>query len=200
MTRASLQPRLIGFAGQADVSNPDELRLALREELSAMRECFGPRITAISGIGKGADLVFLRVCVELRIPMILISPRSSERLSEAFDDPDEWTLVRHLISVALAKYVVPEPENGMDTAQAVAGNLLAFADAFLLAWRGEGDFVGEMIAETRALGIPARIIHTKELHAHWSFDPDLKRGARHGFETRKELLEFFDARLPTLFP
>jgi len=198
------QPRLVGFAGHPAISNQDALRLAIREELTGIKEMFGQRTTAISGIGSGANLVFLRACVELRIPVILISPHICERrLAEDFHDNDEWIMARHLISVALAKYVAPEQENGEDANQLVARHLLEFADVFLFTWHGEAvnerDRTGEIIGETRELGIPARIIHSEELSAHWSFAPDLERGARHGFGTRKELLEFFDARLPTLF-
>ena len=110
-------------------------------------------------------------------------------------------MASHLISVALAKYVVPQKR---EAGQSVHQYLLEFADAFLFAWNGEPgdneDRTEALVTETRELGIPARIIHTGELSAHWSFEPDLQRSARHGFETRKELLEFFDARLPTPFP
>ena len=200
MTELEFQPRLIGFAGPSKLSNPDALQLAIRRELTTIKETFGPRVTAVSRIGSGANLLFLRVCVEQRIPMILISPHSAKRLAEDFQNIEEWTMARHMISVALAKYVVPEQE---DANRTVHRYLLEFADAFLFAWHGEPgdekDRTGDILTETRDLGIPARIIHVEELNARWSFEPDLQRGARHGFETRKDLLEFFDARLPTPF-
>lgn len=83
--------------------------------------------------------------------------------------------------------------------QVVSRHLLEWADAFLFAWdgeppRGEGG-TGETVEEARDLGIPARIIDIGKMQARWHFEPDPQRRARHGFATRKELLDFLDASL-----
>ena len=203
MIESGFQPRLVGFAGHAEASDQNTLRLAIREELHEIKGILGPRVTAFSSVGTGADLAFMRACVDLRIPMILISPHTRERLAENFRDIDDWNMAEQLISVALAKYVVPEAKNAKDVDQSVNRHLLEFADAFLFTWHDEPgkdkDRTEETISEARELGIPVRIMHADGSKAHWSFDPDVERGARHGFETRKELLEFFDARLTTPF-
>ena len=98
-------------------------------------------------------------------------------------------MAEHLMSVALAEYVAP------DTCQVVSRHLLEWADAFLFACDDEPPrSAGVTVAEAFDLGIPARIIDPVSLEARWTFEPDSGRGARHGFGTRKELLEFFDER------
>ena len=201
MNQPGSQPRLISFAGHRNVSDKAALGLAIRRELTLMRETLGPRLTAFSSAAAGADLIFLRACVELRIPAIVILPFTVERFAEDFDDHEEWEMARHLMSVSLAKYVAPGENEGLQAHQAISRHLIEWADAFLFVskdepQRGEDDN-GETMGEARDLGIPARIIDTQGLAARWSFEPDPNRKARHGFGTRKELLEFLDARLGT---
>lgn len=173
---------------------PDQeaLRNALRGELALMRESFGGRLTAFSGATTEADLVFLRACVELRIPFIALLPVPRPRLGEIFLGAETREMARHLTGVALAQYVAPAAE----AREAVSRYLLEWADAFLFAWDGTpgADGSGQTVAEARDLGIPSRIVDPASLEARWTFEPDRVRGARHGFGTRKELLEFFDAR------
>lgn len=194
MNEPGSQPRLIGFAGHRNVSDREALGLAIRRELALMRETFGPRLTAFSSAAAGADLVFLRACVELRIPTIVILPFTLERFAKDFDDLGEWEMARHLMSVSLAKYVAPGENEGQQAYQVVSRHLIEWADVFLFLEQGE---TLETVEEARDLGIPARIIDAAGLDARWSFEPDPNRRARHGFGTRKELLEFLDARLGT---
>ena len=142
-------------------------------------------MTVICGAAPGADLVFLRACVEMRIPAIVIMPFPEERFAEDFPDKDEWILARHLTGVALAKYVVPG--GGYD---GVSRHLLDWADAFLIVEDGEGS----LRREARDLGIPSRIIDGSNLGAGWDIAPDPQRNARHGFGNRADLLDFLDAR------
>jgi len=199
MSLLNLQPRLIGFAGHRNVPDRLALRQAIRRELRMMRETFGPRLTAISGAAAGADLVFLGACVELRIPTVVILPFPRQRFAEDFDDSEELKMAEHLMSVALAEYVAPGGKLAPEANQSVLRHLLEWADAFLFAWNGEPacgmDGTGEAVAEARDLGVPSRIIDAASLEVRWTFEPDMKRGARHGFRTRKELLEFLDSRL-----
>lgn len=192
MKNGSPQPPLLAFSGQREMPDQEALRNALRGELALMRESFGGRLTAFSGASTGVDLVFLRACVDLRIPFIALLPVPRPRLGEVFVDADERLMAEHLTGVALAQYVAP----AADARVAVSQYLLEWADAFLFAWDetpgAEGS--GQTAAEARDLGIPSRIINPASLEARWTFEPDRGRGARHGFGTRKELLEFFDAR------
>ena len=149
MKGAGGQIKLLGFAGSRAVPDPAGLRRAISSGLSEMRAALGDRMTVICGAAPGADLVFLRACVEMRIPAIVIMPFPEERFAEDFPDKDEWILARHLTGVALAKYVVPG--GGYD---GVSRHLLDWADAFLIVEDGEGS----LRREARDLGIPSRII------------------------------------------
>ena len=190
--------KLLGFAGHRAVPDPAGLRKAVLRELAEMQALLGNRMTAISSAAVGADLVFLRACVELRIPAIVILPFPESRFSQDFDDKDEWKLAQDLTGVALAKYVAPGGHGAPEAYHQVSRHLLDWADAFLFAWdgkeaRGAGG-TGETVREARELGIPSRIIDAASLHAKWGVPADAHRKPRHGFETRAELLDFLDAR------
>jgi len=183
------QIELLGFAGPDEVPEPAGLRKALSTELSEMKVTLGDRMTVICSAAPGADLIFLRACVELRIPAIVILPFPEARFAEDFADKEEWVLARHLTGVALAKYVVPE------ACDEVSLHLLDWADAFLFACDGnESSRTGVTFREARELGIPSRIIDAGSLAARWGIAPDKHRKARHGFDTRADLLDFLDAR------
>ncbi|WP_411826788.1 hypothetical protein [Luteolibacter sp. AS25] len=198
MSDTEKQPKLLAFAGHRKVENKAGLGIVLREEITRMRELLGPRVMAISSAAAGADLVFLRTCVEMRLPVVVIMPFPKERFAEEFEDPAEWKLAENLMSVALAVYVEP---GGMDTPEAyqqVSRHKLHWADAFLFAWNGEpasapGE-TGETVQEARDMGIPARIVDAGSLITRWDVPADGLRNARHGFPDRKELLEFFDEK------
>lgn len=162
-----------------------------------MRELLGNRMIAVSSAAAGADLIFLRTCVELRIPAIVILPFPEERFSEDFEDAEEWELAKHLCGVALAKYVAPGGHGAPEAYHAVSRHLLEWADAFLFALDREPTHVGgtgETVAEARDLGIPSRIISASNLEPRWAVPPEADRKARHGFGSRAELLDFLDAR------
>lgn len=198
MTDPSLQPKLLGFAGHRRVADKEALRLALRAGLEEMKNLLGGRMIALCSAAAGADLIFLRCCVDLRIPAVVILPFGEERFSQDFEDPEEWVFATHLMSVALAKYVAPGGKEAPEAYQVVSQIMLEWADAFLFAWdgqpqRGAGG-TGETVGEAANLGIPSRIIDTASYDTRWNVEADAARQARHGFETRKDLLEFFDAR------
>lgn len=192
------QPRLIGFAGHRRVDDRKALTTAIREELAHIREKLGPRLITLSSAAAGADLIFLRACVELRIPAIIVLPFPEERFAQDFDDTEEWGMAEKLMSVSLAKYVVAGGHEAPEAYQVVSRHLVEWADAFLFAWNGERPLgkggTGETVEEARDLGIPARIIDTGSMTVRWTHHPDPQCVARHGFATRKELLEFLDAR------
>lgn len=180
------QPKLLGFAGHRRVQDAEGLRGAIRRELLEMRELLGGRIIAVSSAVEGADLIFLRTCVDLRIPAIVILPFTEGKFSEEFEDAKEREMAKHLTGVALARYVAPEDSH------AASRHLLEWADVFLFAW--DGDSQMEAVGEARDLGIPSRIIDPTSLEARWGVPPEGARKARHGFESRAELLDFLDAR------
>lgn len=168
------------------MADAEGLRGAIRRELLEMRGLLGGRIIAVSSAAEGADLLFLRTCVDLRIPAIVILPSLEGEFPEGFEDAGQREMARHLTGVALAKYVVPEASH------AASRQLLEWADAFLFAW--DGDSQMEAVADARDLGIPSRIIDTTSLETRWGVPPEGVRKARHGFESRAELLDFLDAR------
>lgn len=199
MSDAGEQPKLLGFAGHRRVSKTEDLREAIRREVAAAKELLGKRMIAICSAAAGADLIFLKTCVELRIPAIVILPFPEERFEEDFEDEEEWAMAQRLSGVALAKYVAPGGKKAPEAYQIVSRLLLEWADAFLFVWNGERQKgvggTGETVEEARDLGIPSRIIDAHSLSARWETPPDPNRKARHGFLSRADLLDFLDARL-----
>lgn len=198
MNDATKQPKLLGFAGQRGVGDSDHLREMMRREVIAMRDLIGRRMIAITSAAAGADGVFLKTCVELRVPVIVILPDSEARSANDNEDSEEWAMTQRLCSVALAKYVFPSSHLASDAYDLVTQQLLEWADAFLFVCNGEPQ-VGaackeEAVKEARDLGIPSRIINVMSHTAKWEIPPDPSRKARHGFDTRADLLDFLDAR------
>ncbi len=195
------QPKLLGFAGHRKVTDTEALRDAIRREVVAMKELLGKRMIAISSAAAGADLIFLKTCVELRIPAIVILPFPEECFAEDFEDAGEWAMAQRLSGVALARYIAPGGKEAPEAYQIVSRLLLEWADAFLFAWNGEpqqgAGGTGETVEEARDLGIPSRVIHTHSLAARWETPADPNRKARHGFHSRADLLDFLDARFST---
>ena len=198
MSDAAEQPKLLGFAGHREVPDAEGLREAIRREVEAMKELLGKRMIVISSAAAGADLLFLKTCVELRIPAIVILPFPEERFAEDFEDAEEWAMAQRLCGVALAKYIVPGGLGAPEAYQVVSRLMLEWADAFLFAWNGEPPRgiggTGETVGEARDLGIPSRVIDATGFATRWLTPPDPGRGARHGFGSRADLLDFLDAR------
>ena len=198
MSNAAEQPKLLGFAGHRMLPNTEALRETIRRELVAMKELLGKRMIVISGLAAGADLIFLKACVELRIPAIVILPFPAERFAGCFEDAEEWVMAQQLVGVALARYIAPGMREAPEAYQVVSRLLLEWADAFLFAWNGETQkgvgSTGEAMVEAQDLGIPSRVIDTRSLAARWETPPDPDRRARHGFHSRADLLDFLDAR------
>ncbi len=176
------QIRLLAFAGPRAVPDPSGLRKMLAAELLEMKAALGEKMTVICSAAPGADLVFLRACVDLRIPAIVIRPLWEGR----YADVAEEALARALTGVALANYAVG---GGYDE---VAGHQLDWADAFLIV--SDGAEASQTAGTARELGIPLRLMDAAGLGTHWVVAPDHCRPARHGFGTRAHLLDFLDAR------
>ena len=198
MNDFSRQPKILGFAGHREIPDPERMRGVIREELSELREKLGGRVIAISSACEGADLIFLRACVELRIPFIAILPFPKEKFSENSRDPAQWEMTEKLLSVALTTYVAPGGKDSPEAYQVVSRNLIEWADAFLFVWDGQPALgpggTGETVEEARDIGIPARIIDSETLAARWMVPLDEGRKAKHGFATRQDLLDFLDLR------
>lgn len=198
MSDVAEQPKLLGFAGHREVHDTEGLRGAIRREVVAMKELLGKRMIAICSAAAGADLLFLKTCVELRIPAIVILPFPEERFAEDFEDAEEWAMAQRLCGVALAKYIVPGGLGAPEAYQVVSRHILEWADAFLFAWNGEPSRgmggTGETVGEARDLGIPSRVIDVTSFASSWLTPPDPGRGARHGFGLRADLLDFLDVR------
>jgi len=198
MSDASEQPKLLGFAGHREVPDAEGLREAIRSEVEAMKELLGKRMIVISSAAAGADLLFLKTCVELRIPAMVILPFPEERFAEDFEDAEEWAMAQRLCGVALAKYIAPGGLGAPEAYQLVSRLMLEWADAFLFAWNGDAPRgvggTGETVGEARDRGIPSRVIDATSFATRWVTPPDTGRRARHGFESRADLLDFLDAR------
>ena len=120
-----------------------------------------------------------------------------------FQDPRDSQLAGHLMSVSLATYVLPAENLPPGTAEAapshVARTILDWADAILAPGNTtippQDPSVTEALQDATALGIPVRTLGGTPAHSSWSHPPDTRPAPRHGFGTKKELLDFLDARL-----
>jgi hypothetical protein len=156
----------------------------IRRELEAARDLLGSNMVVLSGAQTDSDLTFLRTCIELRIPTIVLVP--SEVPLFARDDPEKSKLLETLVSVSLAKYFFPTSSKDLP--------ILEWADALFCAC---SDDEHEILTDALALGIPTRKLHSTSLAAHWTHPPKPASSPRHGFPTRRELLDFLDKRFGT---
>lgn len=178
--------KLLGFAAVADATDPSAFAAAIRNELTAAKGLLGTNMVVLSGAKTGTDLIFLRTCIELRIPTIVFLP--DENHLSGGSDSEASNLLGHLLSVSLAKYSIAATPTHIP--------VLEWADALLCACGDEED---EILTDAHALGIPTRKFHTTSLETSWSHTPDTASTARHGFPTRRELLEFLDRKFqPTI--
>lgn len=187
------QPFLLGFAGHRKVADKEALARVLRAELELMKDHFGGGLIAISSAAAGGDLVFLKTCVELRVPTLLILPFADERFGEDFEDREEWELAKKLMGVALDKHVL-RGHAAPGAYREVSWKLVEWADAFLFVWDGQASRgpggTGETVAEARDLGIPSRVVDSTSLDPRWAVPLDHLRPPRHGFARRLDLLDF----------
>jgi hypothetical protein len=171
--------KLLGFAASVEVSDAPAFAQTIRSELEAARILLGSNMVALSGANTLTELTFLRTCIELRVPTIVFLPNE-----EPFpDEPESETskLRKNLLSVTLATYLTPQPFLP----------ILDWADALISANSDDED---EFLADAVALGIPIRKLHACSFNADWTHLPHPASPAKHGFPTRRELLEFLDKR------
>lgn len=169
--------KLLGFAAVAEAIDSTAFAAVIREELVAARDLLGTSMVTLSGAKTDSDLIFLRTCIELRIPTIVLLQGDASFL------PEEKKLLDNLLSVSLAKYPLPSSSHNLP--------IIEWADALLCTCCDAED---DILTDALALGIPTRKLHSTSLQAHWTHPPHPANSPRHGFPTRRELLEFLDAR------
>lgn len=174
--------KLLGFAAVAEVTDHGAFAVAIRRELEAARALLGSNMVAVSCVNTDSDLTFLRACIELRIPTIVLLDDEGSALRK--NDPGKSRLLENLLSVSLAKYPLYQSSESLP--------ILEWADALLCACNETED---EVITDAQALGIPTRKLDLMSLEAKWNHAPNPESPTRHGFPTRRELLEFLDKRL-----
>lgn len=173
--------KLLGFTARAEADDNTAFAHAIYSELEATRILLGSNMVALSGARTLTELTFLRTCIELRVPTIVFLPNEVP----FSDEPESETskLRKSLLSVTLATYLTPQPFLP----------ILEWADALIFANSEDED---EFLADALALGIPIRKLHPLSLKADWTHFPHPASPAKHGFPTRRELLEFLDKRFP----
>jgi hypothetical protein len=173
-----MSAKLLGFAAVAEVMDHASFASVFRDELEAARDLLGSKMIVISGAHTKLELIFLRTCIELRVPTIVLLSNDPPLL-----DVENKSLRDNLLSVSLATYPLPS------SSQSLA--ILEWADALLCACSDSED---EILNDALALGIPTRKLHSINLSANWTHPPQPASSARHGFPTRRELLEFLDTK------
>lgn len=173
--------KLLGFAAVAEVTDHAAFAAALRGEIEAARNLLGANMVTLSCARADTDLTFLRTCIDLRIPTIVLLPSDEPFISNT--ETEKHKLLGNLLSVSLAKYPLPPSPQ--------AAPILEWADALLCACGDEED---EILTDALALGVPTRKLHSISLTADWTHPPHPASPTRHGFPTRRELMEFLDKR------
>jgi hypothetical protein len=176
-----MSAKLLGFAAVTEVADHSAFAQAVRSELEAARTLLGSNMVVLAGAGTQTELTFLRICIELRVPTIVFLPSDNSSLTEL--DSEKSKLRENLLSVSLAQYLIPQAS--------IALPILEWADALLCTSCNDED---ELLTDAIALGIPARKFHSRNLTADWTHLPHPNNPAKHGFPTRRELMEFLDKR------
>lgn len=171
--------KLLGFAASVEADDNTAFAHAIYSELEATRILLGSNMVALSGANTLTELTFLRACIELRVPTIVFLPYKEPFPEES--ESESSKLRKSLLSVTLATYLTPQPFLP----------ILEWADALISANSNHED---EFLADAVALGIPVRKLHAFNFNADWTHLPHPTSPAKHGFPTRRELLEFLDKR------
>lgn len=195
------QPKLIGLAGElpSTESSTATLEKTLKAELAAVHQLFDSAGIVSIAVSNENDFLLLRICAKLRIPMVLFLARPFEELRNQFNLESEKTVAEALMGIALAKYEFIDSE-GFEQAYAKALRACAeFADTLLIIAEKESDanttnHALELAIDAKALGTPCKIADSNGHFGNWTLEPQSSSPAKHGFENRKELLEFFDAK------
>lgn len=194
MNRPGPQPKLVGVVAGSLKDDDVRLNRRIREELSEIREFHHSAIIVVTAVNDITALSFLRICAELRIPMILFLPLPAETLLANSRDDEAKRMARALMEIALAKYQLRDSGTTDAARQKSAQAVIEFADALLVLADHGASHDLSLPHDARDLGIPTKIIGLEASDPEWSIASESERPARHGFETRKELLEFLDAR------
>jgi hypothetical protein len=165
------QPKILGFLGSEQTYCAPTLEAFLRNELKHIQIILGARMIAATTVKTGKHLIFLKTCIELRIPVLLLFEKADDSL-HAFGEKGK--MANMLFSMALAQYQAN--------------------DDFLVDWGDALLFAGEISSDARDLGIPHQKIQLEPFDASWPVPLDAKRGARHGFANRFDLMDFLDSR------
>lgn len=165
------QPKILGFLGSEQAYCAPTFRAFLRDNLKQIHSILGARMIAATPAKPGKHLIFLKTCMELRIPVLLLFTKLDESHNTFGED---WKMAKMLFSIALAQYHANEDF------------LVDWADALL--------FAGEISSNARDLGIPHQKIQLEPLDANWPVPLDARRRARHGFANRFDLMDFLDSR------
>jgi hypothetical protein len=165
------QPKILGFLGSTQSYCAPTLEAFLRDELKHIQTILGGRMIAVTTARPGNHLIFLKTCIELRIPVLLLFTKETNSPCAFGED---WKMANMLFSMALAQYRANEDF------------LVDWGDALLLA--------GENSCNAKDLGIPHQKIQFEPFDTCWPVPLDAKRGARHGFANRFDLMEFLDSR------
>jgi hypothetical protein len=168
----SQQPKIIGFLGTDQMHSRTALSNLLKGELKHIQSSLGGRIIATTQAIPGTSLVFLKTCIELRIPVILLFSKETAPSPDLF--AEDWDTALMLYSMALTQYHAN--------------------DEFMLDWTDAMLVVGDLHSDAQDLGIPHLTIELENTTSHWPVPLDQKRQARHGFANRFDLMEFLDSR------
>lgn len=174
---------VVGFSGHRQLADMAGVATAIRAALESLRKEAPGEWIALSSAAAGADLLFIRAAMELKMGWEASLPLPLVDFERDFP-PEEWIEVKALISRAEYLEVAMEP-GSRDEAYLTGGfEIVNRCDLLLVVWdgqpaRGKGG-TADVVAYARAMGRPILIVN-----------PDTKAMRRENFEA----LRLHDANL-----
>jgi hypothetical protein len=113
-----MSAKLLGFAAVAEIMDHERFAMVIRAELETVRNLLGSNMIVISGANTKLELIFLRTCIEFRVPTIVLLKNIDPLIDE------ENSKLRHsLLSVSLATYLLPSstPANSIPSIYPLTG-------------------------------------------------------------------------------
>ena len=174
---------VVGFSGHRQLADSVSVAASIREALLSLRNDAPGEWIALSSAAAGADLLFVRAALDLKIGWEASLPLPVLDFERDFL-PEEWVEVKALLTHAEHLEIAAEPGSREEAYLSGGFEIVNRCDVLLVVWdgqpaRGKGG-TADVVGYARAMGRPIVIVN-----------PDSKAVRRENFDT----LRLHDANL-----
>lgn len=173
------QYHVVGFTGHRRLEDPEGVAKLIRSELENLISTHKGIWTALSSVAEGADMLFARESLALKLPWWVLLPLPPAVFRADFDDT-EWNKVEVLLAEATRVSVVAHSGKREDAYLDCGHETVNDCDVLIAVWDGEAargkGGTEEIITYARKLNKPVIII-----------DPDRLKVRREGLASFVEL-------------